>query len=94
MISMVKKFVQSTARGIDGQTINSDGTEVNSRDVEYATMITVLFWVFINITVVFLSTYIQNVIMYIANIAAIMLYMAAVSEVANLKLKIIKLSRT
>lgn len=89
----IKKLASLIARGIDGQTINSDGTEVNYREVEYISMIIVLFWVFINTTVVFLPILIGNVILYVAHIAAILLHMAAINEVANLKLKIIKLAR-
>lgn len=90
---MVRKLVSLIARGIDGQTMNSDGTESNYREVEYVSMVVVLLWVFINTTIVFLPVLISNVILYIAHIAAILLYMAAINEVANLKLKIIKLAR-
>lgn len=88
----MRKLVSLTARGIDGQTMNSDGTESDYRDVEYVTMVIVVFWVFLNTIVLFLPALICDVLLYIAHISAILLYMAAVNEVANLKLKIMKLT--
>lgn len=82
-----------TARGIDGQTINSDGTEVDTREVEYMNMITIVFWVFINTLSVFLTAWMSDIMLYVAHIAAILLHLAAVNEVANLKLKIVKLAQ-
>lgn len=93
MDRVAKKLILLTARGIDGQTINSDGTEVDSREVEYMNVIIIVFWVFINTLTVFITAWIGDIILYIAHISAVLLHLAAVNEVANLKLKIIILAR-
>lgn len=93
MNHIAKKMILLTARGIDGQTINSDGTEVDSREVEYMNVIIIVFWVFINALTVLVNTWVGDIILYISHVAAVLLHLAVVSEVANLKLKIVKLAR-
>lgn len=90
---IAKKMVLLTARGIDGQTINSDGSEVDTREVEYMNVIIIVFWVFINTLTVLLNAWLGDIILYVAHIAAVLLHLAVVNEVANLKLKIVKLAR-
>lgn len=93
MNRVVRKMIQLSARGIDGQTINSDGTEVDPREVEYMNVVVIVFWVFINTLSIFITSWICDIMLYVSHISAILLHLAAVNEVANLKLKIVKLAR-